>query len=230
MHTLQVHDLHKDYPTPDGPLHVLRGINLTLQAGDFLTIVGPSGSGKTTFLNMLTGVDMPTSGHVRIDDKNITHTPPGRLVKWRARHIGIVFQFFQLIPTLTVAENIMFPMDYARVHAPSERPRLAQVLLDDLGIGDQTHKTPDMLSGGQQQRAAIARALANNPAILIADEPTANLDRMSAETVFRLFQDVAARGAIVIMATYDYDIVRNAPRCLELDAGHLHEPASQTAR
>ena len=157
-------NLVKHYQTPNGALEVLRGIDLELRKGDFVAIVGPSGVGKTTLLNMITAVDKPTSGEVIIGDKSVTQTPQAQLTKWRARNIGIVFQFFQLLPTISVLDNIIFPMDYAKMHEPSQRRAIALNWLARLGIQDQAQKRPDMLSGGQQQRAAIARAGEQPPA------------------------------------------------------------------
>jgi putative ABC transport system ATP-binding protein len=217
------HNLVKHYDTPTGPLEVLRGIDLELQRGDFVAIVGPSGAGKTTLLNMITAVDQPTGGEVIVGDKSVTQTPQPQLTKWRARHIGIVFQFFQLLPTISVVDNIVFPMDYANVHQSSQRRDYALSWLARLGIEDQAEKRPDMLSGGQQQRTAIARALANNPPLIIGDEPTANLDRMSTQNVFNIFQELADQGATVIITTYDREIVANIPIVYELQNGLLKE-------
>ncbi|HML20572.1 MAG TPA: ABC transporter ATP-binding protein [Aggregatilinea sp.] len=219
-------NLVKNYETPTGSLEVLKGVNLEIQSGDFVAIIGPSGAGKTTLLNMITGVDKSTGGEVVVGDRRVTDTPQPQLVKWRAQTIGIVFQFFQLLPTISVADNIVFPMDYANVHKPAQRRDYALSLLARLGIEDQAVKRPDMLSGGQQQRVAIARALANEPPLIIGDEPTANLDRMSTENVFNIFRDAAARGAAVIITTYDREIVANVPRVYELKHGVLHEVKS----
>ncbi len=216
-------DLVKHYDTPNGALEVLRGINLELRRGDFAAIVGPSGAGKTTLLNMITAVDKPTSGEVIVGDLSVVQTPQPRLTKWRARNIGIVFQFFQLLPTISVVDNIVFPMDYANVHKPAQRRDYALSWLARLGIEDQAVKRPDMLSGGQQQRTAIARALANNPPLIIGDEPTANLDRMSTDNVFNIFQELADQGATVIITTYDREIVANIPIVYELQDGLLAE-------
>lgn len=216
-------DLVKHYSTPTGALEVLRGIDLEFHRGDFVAIVGPSGAGKTTLLNMITAVDKPTGGEVIVGDKSVTQTPQPQLTKWRAQNIGIVFQFFQLLPTISVVDNIVFPMDYANVHKPAQRRDYALSWLARLGIEDQAEKRPDMLSGGQQQRTAIARALANNPPLIIGDEPTANLDRMSTENVFNIFQELADQGATVIITTYDREIVANIPIVYELQDGRLKE-------
>jgi ABC-type lipoprotein export system ATPase subunit len=220
---ITIRDLVKHYETPTGPLEVLRGINLDIQKGDFVAIIGPSGAGKTTLLNMITAIDRPNGGKVTIGDKSVTHTPQAQLTKWRARNIGIVFQFFQLLPTISVVNNVIFPMDYANMHKPSSRREVALNWLARLGIADQAEKRPDMLSGGQQQRAAIARALANHPPVIIGDEPTANLDRMSTENVFHIFQELADQGAAVIITTYDREIVANIPLVYELHNGFLRE-------
>jgi ABC-type lipoprotein export system ATPase subunit len=220
---IQVNKLVKTFDTPAGPLNVLRGVNLEMNRGEFVALVGPSGSGKTTFLNMLTAVDTPTGGEISIGDVPITQVRQRRLTKWRARNVGIVFQFFQLLPTLTVVENVMAPMDFANVWKPRERRKRAMDLLARFGIEDQAYKTPDMLSGGQQQRVAIARALANNPPLIVGDEPTGNLDRMSATNVFNLFREMADQGTTVLIVTHDRDLVKSVPQMLELVDGTIGE-------
>jgi len=226
---IRVNRLVKTFDTPAGPLNVLRGFDLDIEKGEFAAMVGPSGSGKTTLLNMLTGVDKPTSGDVLIGDVPITQVPQRRLTKWRARNVGIIFQFFQLLPTLTVVENVIAPMDFAGVWKPRERREIALKLLDRFGILDQADKTPDMLSGGQQQRVAIARALANNPPLVVGDEPTGNLDRMSAQNVFDLLQQLADRGTTVLIVTHDRELVRNVPKLLELRDGTVGETTLEAA-
>jgi len=226
---IQIKNLVKTFDTPAGPLNVLRGIDFEINKGDFVSLVGPSGSGKTTLLNMLTAVDTPTSGDVVVGGVPVTQAPQRKLTKWRARNVGIVFQFFQLLPTLTVLENVMAPMDFANVWKPRERQDIALKLLDRFGIKDQAYKTPDMLSGGQQQRVAIARALANNPPLVVGDEPTGNLDRMSAGNVFELFQQLADRGTTVIIVTHDRDLVRNVPKLFELRDGTIGETTLEAA-
>lgn len=215
-----IRNLHKAYTTPAGSLPVLRDIDLDIHQGDFVAIVGASGVGKTTLLNMLTGVDAPNSGEIVIGDRSVTDTSTSR-TKWRAKNIGIVFQLFQLLPTLSVVENVVFPMDFTNTHKRSERHSIAIDLLDQFGIADQAEKTPDMLSGGQQQRVAIARAMATHPPLLIGDEPTANLDRMSASNVFNTFQSLADQGTTVIITTHDRDLVKNVPVVYELAGGLL---------
>jgi putative ABC transport system ATP-binding protein len=226
---IQIKDLVKTFDTPAGPLNVLRGIDLDIHKGEFVALVGPSGSGKTTFLNMLTAVDTPTGGDIMVGGVPITQVPQRKLTKWRARTVGIVFQFFQLLPTLTVLENVMAPMDFANVWKPKERREIAMKLLDRFGISDQADKTPDMLSGGQQQRVAIARALANNPPLVVGDEPTGNLDSMSAANVFDLFQQLADRGTTVIIVTHDRLLVGNVPKLFELRDGTIGETTLEAA-
>lgn len=226
---IDIRNLTKTYKTPAGHLNVLRGIDLQINKGDFIALVGPSGSGKTTFLNMLTAIDEPSTGEVTVGDVHITHTRQGRLTKWRARNVGIVFQFFQLLPTLSVVDNVVAPMDFANVYKPSERKERALAILERLGIRDQAFKTPDMLSGGQQQRVALARALANDPALIIGDEPTGNLDRMSASNVFSWFAELAANGTTIIMVTHDRDLVKGVPKILELTDGLIGHTTLEAA-
>ena len=226
---IQVNDLTKTYATPAGPLNVLRGIELEIPQGDFVTLVGPSGSGKTTFLNMLTAIDDPSTGQVTVGDVNVTTTRQSKLTKWRARNVGIVFQFFQLLPTLSVVDNVIAPMDFASVYKPRERKDRAMELLDRLGIADQASKTPDMLSGGQQQRVAIARALANKPALIIGDEPTGNLDRMSANNVFELFRELAREGSTILIVTHDRELVQEVPSVMELTDGMINHTTLEAA-
>jgi putative ABC transport system ATP-binding protein len=171
---IQISNLVRTYDTPAGPLSVLQGIDLEIGRGDFVALVGPSGGGKTTFLNMITGVDRPTSGTVLVNGVDVSGTSERKLTRWRARHIGIVFQFFQLLPTLTVRENVVMPMDFARVHRPRDRRDKAMALLERFDVADQAGKTPDLLSGGQQQRVSIARALANDPVLLIGGHTRRN--------------------------------------------------------
>ncbi len=216
---IQISNLVKTYETTAGPLSVLQGIDLEITKGDFVALVGPSGGGKSTFLNMLTGVDKPTSGVVLVDGVDVSNTSERKLTRWRARNIGIVFQFFQLLPTLTVLENVLMPMDFARVHSPSDRRDKAMALLERFDVADQAKKTPDLLSGGQQQRVSIARALANDPMLLIGDEPTGNLDRMSAAVVFETFYELQEQGQTVVIVTHDRDVVRDVPTVLTLSDG-----------
>jgi ABC-type lipoprotein export system ATPase subunit len=226
---ITVRDLVKTYQTPAGPLNVLRGLNLDIHKGDFVALVGPSGSGKTTFLNMLTAIDTPTSGTITIGGVEVTHTRARKLTKWRAKNIGIVFQFFQLLPTISVVANVIAPMDFANVWKSAERQQQALKLLDYFGIADQSLKMPEMLSGGQQQRVALARALANNPALIIADEPTGNLDRMSAQRAFDAFRQLSEHGTTIIIVTHDRDLVKNVPKVYEITDGLIVQTTLEAA-
>jgi putative ABC transport system ATP-binding protein len=216
---IQISSLVKTYATPAGPMNVLRGIDMEIGRGQFIALIGAAGGGKTTFLNMITGVDKPTSGEVIVDGVDVSKSPEGKLTRWRGRNVGIVFQFFQLLPTLSVLENVMMPMDFCKVHAPGERREKAMALLERFDIADQALKTPDMLSGGQQQRVAIARSLANNPTLVIGDEPTGNLDRMSAAVVFNTFFEMQEQGHTIIIVTHDREIVRDVPTVLHMKDG-----------
>jgi putative ABC transport system ATP-binding protein len=226
---IAVQNLVKTYETPAGPLNILRGINLEICKGDFVALIGPSGSGKSTFLNMLTGIDTPTSGDITVGGINITQAKQRKLTKWRARNVGIVFQSFQLLPTLSVAHNIMAPMDFAKVWKSNERQPHAIELLDYFGIGDQAFKTPDKLSGWQQQRVALARALANNPPLIIGDEPTGNLDRKSARHVFDAFHRLSERGTTIVIVTHDRELVKDVPKIFEINDGLLGHTTLEAA-
>ena len=228
---VQTHNLIKTYETPAGPINVLRGIDLELKRGDFVALVGSSGGGKTTLLNMLTGVDKPTSGMAFVDGVDVANTSERKLTRWRGRNVGIVFQFFRLLPTLTVVENVMMPMDFCNVHKPDERRGKAMALLERFDVVDQADKTPDLLSGGQQQRVAIARALANDPPLIIGDEPTGNLDRMSAAVVFNTFFEMQEQGHTIIVVTHDREVVRDVPNVMTLQDGLIEaSPVEAAAR
>jgi putative ABC transport system ATP-binding protein len=203
---IALHQVVKAYETPSGPFLALRDINLHIQRGEFVAVVGKSGSGKTTLLNILTGIDRPTRGAVSVDGTQLGSLSESQLAEWRGRTIGLVFQFFQLLPTLTVAENVMLPMDFAELIPVAKRRSKALELLERVGIRDQADKLPVTLSGGQQQRAAIARALANDPPILMADEPTGNLDEATRTSVLELFAKLNAEGRTIIIVTHERDI------------------------
>lgn len=226
---IKVRNLVKTFETPAGPLNVLRGIDLDIYKGDFVALFGPSGSGKTTFLNMITGIDTPTAGTALVDGVDVVKTSERRLTRWRGRNIGIVFQFFQLMPTLTVLQNIKMPMDFCDVYEPRERRDRAMTLLERLNIADQADKTPDMLSGGQQQRVAIARALANDPPLVIGDEPTGNLDRMSADNVFEIFHEMREQGRTVLVVSHDRELLRGVPRMMVLADGLIESTTLEAA-
>jgi putative ABC transport system ATP-binding protein len=226
---IDIRSVSKTYVTPSGPFPALRDISLQLAAGDFAAIVGKSGSGKSTLINMIAGIDRPTSGEVHVGGTAVQALPESQLAIWRGRTIGVVFQFFQLLPTLTVAENVMLPMDLCRTYPAAKRRVRALALLDRFGIAEQADKLPSALSGGQQQRAAIARALANDPAIILADEPTGNLDSHTADAVLQLFADLATEGRTVVMVTHERDITRIVTHSITLADGMI-APSPDPAR
>lgn len=209
----------KAYETAAGKFWALRGIDLTVAKGEFIAVVGKSGSGKSTLINMFTGIDHPTAGDVLVAQTAIRRLDEGQMAEWRGRNMGIVFQFFQLLPTLTLAENVMIPMDLADKYHDKERVERAMYLLDQMGMADDALKFPMAVSGGQQQRAAIARALANDPPILVADEPTGNLDSAAAESTFHLFETLIAEGKTILMVTHDADLAAQVPRSITLSDG-----------
>lgn len=211
----------KTYTTPAGTFEALRGIDLWIGKGEFIAVVGKSGSGKSTLLNMLTGIDRPTSGEAIAGDTPLHILSEGQTASWRGRNVGIVFQFFQLLPTLSIAENVMLPMDFCKTIPVRERRARAFELLVQTGIVEHADKLPSMLSGGEQQRAAIARAMANDPPILIADEPTGNLDTQTAADIFRLLQAQVLVGKTVIIVTHDRELASMAHRTVTLVDGRI---------
>lgn len=211
----------KVYTTGAGKFIALDGIDLDVGTGEFVAIVGKSGSGKTTLINMVTGIDRPTSGEVNIAGTAVHSLAERQLAPWRGQAIGVVFQFFQLLPTLTTIENILIPMDFCSVIPSAERIDRAMSLLSLVGLADQAHKLPSTLSGGQQQRAAIARALANDPPILATDEPTGNLDSRTAASVFDLFADLVSKGKTILMVTHDRDLASQASRTIHVADGRV---------
>lgn len=211
----------KVYETAAGPFTALKGVDLTVQAGEFVAVVGKSGSGKSTLINMFTGIDHPTEGEVIVANTPIRQLNEEQMALWRGKHMGIIFQFFQLLPTLSVVENVMIPMDLAGLYGMDERLARAVALLDQMGMAGDAHKFPAALSAGQQQRAAIARALANDPPILVADEPTGNLDTKAAATVFTLFKTLVAQGKTILMVTHDDELARQAPRTVTIADGRI---------
>ena len=209
----------KTYETPAGAFNALRNINVEIAAGEFVAIVGKSGSGKSTLLNMIGGIDRPTSGVMSVGGANIQNLSHDELATWRGRSIGFVFQFFQLLPTLTVAENVMLPMDFAGVLPGNARRTRADQLLERVGVAEQAGKLPCALSGGQQQRVAIARALANDPPLILADEPTGNLDSETSAEIFRLFDELAADGKTLLVVTHDPAAATSVSRTITIVDG-----------
>jgi putative ABC transport system ATP-binding protein len=224
---IQLRRVVKTFETPAGKFAALRGVDLRVNSGEFVAVVGKSGSGKSTLINMIAGIDRPTSGEVFVGDTAVHRLSEAQMAVWRGKNVGIVFQFFQLLPTLTVLENVMLPMDFCNVHHPAERPRYAMHLLEQMEMAEHAHKLPTAISGGQQQRVAIARALANDPPILLADEPTGNLDSQSADAVFRLFERLVAQGKTILMVTHDQDLARRVTRAVQIVDGEIIEPQAQ---
>jgi len=221
---IDLRGIRKVYQTDAGPFVALHGIDLQVDAGEFVAVVGKSGSGKSTLLNMLTGIDHPSEGQVIVGRTEIGRLDQGRMAEWRGRQMGIVFQFFQLLPTLTLAENVMLPMDLCQVYDPGERRERALYRLEQVGIAGEADEFPASVSAGHQQRAAIARALANDPPILVADEPTGNLDSRTAEAVFGLFHTLVGEGKTILMVTHDAELAGRVPRTLTLADGRIvHE-------
>jgi len=218
---IRIRDLVKVYEGVAKEFTALDHVNLDITEAEFVAIVGKSGSGKTTLVNVLAGIDRPTKGTINVNGTQIDSLSESQLAEWRGRTIGLVFQFFQLMPTLTVVENMMLPMDFVKVIPTTERLSRALQLLDSVGIRDQADKLPACLSGGEQQRAAIARALANNPPILLADEPTGNLDEATGTSVLELFAKLNADGRTIVMVTHERDISRYASRQVTLVDGHV---------
>jgi len=211
----------KVFRTPAGEFTALKGIDVDLHRAEFVSVVGKSGSGKSTLVNMLAGIDHPTSGSVRIGDTYVHRLNESQLARWRGRNLGIVFQFYQLLPTLSLLENTMLPMDFGNVYVPTERPARAMELLDRVGLADQAQQMPASLSGGQQQSAAIARALANDPPLIVADEPTGNLDSRAADRVFHVFEELAQQGKTIVMVTHDSGLAQRTGRMVLLADGEV---------
>ncbi len=225
---IEVRNLQKVYASPAGPVLALKGIDIRVERGEFVAVIGKSGSGKSTFINMLTGIDRPSAGEIIIGGAPIHALDEHAMAEWRGRNLGIVFQFFQMLPALTLLENIVLPMELNGFYHPRERRERAMHLLELVQLGAHAHKMPAAVSGGQQQRAAIARALANNPALLIADEPTGSLDSRTAGQIFDLFRRLAAEGTTILMVTHDDDLARRVDRTILIADGELvHEHLAQ---
>jgi putative ABC transport system ATP-binding protein len=218
---VDINNVIKRFPVGDTEITILKGISFEVKEGEFVSIVGPSGNGKSTLLNMITGIDRPSDGEVVVLGQQVHEMSENALARWRGENVGIIFQFFQMLPALTLLNNIILPMDLAGKYKPRERRERAMHLLEIVGLADQAHKLPGMVSGGQQQRAAVARALANDPALLIADEPTGNLDSASARLVFDLFNKLVAEGKTLLMVTHDKELAHQVPRKIEIMDGHI---------
>jgi putative ABC transport system ATP-binding protein len=218
---IDLQDVVKTYETGAGGVTVLKDISLQVQPGEFVGVVGPSGSGKSTLLNMITGIDRPTSGEVYVSGEAVHEMSENQLARWRGKNVGVIFQFFQLLPTLTILENVMLPMDFCNVYKRRERKEKAMHLLEQVSITDHAHKLPSGLSGGEQQRAAIARAMANDPTVIVADEPTGNLDTTTANEVFALFESLVNQGKTMMVVTHDQSLSGRMERVIHLLDGRI---------
>jgi putative ABC transport system ATP-binding protein len=220
---IEIKDVVKRFSVGDAEITILKGISFQVQPGEFVSIVGPSGNGKSTLLNMITGIDRPSSGEIIVTGQAVHKMSEDRLAAWRGEHVGIVFQFFQMLPALSLLDNVILPMELSssRKYAPKQRREHAEHLLETVGLADQMHKLPSVVSGGEQQRAAIARALANDPDLLVADEPTGNLDSRTSRDVFDLFAQVLNQGKTVLMVTHDKELAQRVPRIIEILDGRI---------
>ncbi len=228
---VQVNNVVKRFPVGDSEITVLKDVSISIQPGEFVTIVGPSGNGKSTLLNMITGIDHPTEGDVIVTGQSVHKLSENELAIWRGEHLGIIFQFFQMLPSLSLSQNVALPMEFAGKYGRSQRTQRAMHLLELVGLADQAHKLPSMVSGGQQQRAAIARALATDPPLLVADEPTGNLDAKTARQVFDIFiRLVEEQGKTLLMVTHDKQLAGLIPRQIEIVNGRVSQDIRQTAK
>jgi ABC-type lipoprotein export system ATPase subunit len=218
---ISLQGVQKLYKTAVGDFPALKGVDLQIQSGEFVSVIGKSGSGKTTLLNMITGIDRPSSGEVWVNGTAVHELNENQMARWRGKNLGIVFQFFQLLPMLSVVENITLPMDFCNTYPQQEREERALYLLEQMELADHAYKLPSALSGGQQQRVAIARALANDPPIVIADEPTGNLDSRTAESVFDLFNKLVGQGKTIIIVTHDSALAKRAKRTALITDGEI---------
>lgn len=218
---IKMRDIVKTFETPVGSFTALKGINTEFQRGEFVAVVGKSGSGKSTLANMLTGIDRPTSGEVEIDGTQIHSLSESKMAKWRGLNLGIVFQFYQLMPMLSLYENVLLPMQIAGRYTFAERQKRAEELLALVGLEKEAHQMPAEVAGGQQQSAAIARALANDPPLIVADEPTGNLDTAAANAVFNIFEDLSGQGKTIVMVTHDNELAQRATRKLLIADGEI---------
>ena len=221
LHLIDLKNVVKAYHTPVGDFVALKGVDLAIDKGEFVSVVGKSGSGKSTLINMITGIDRPTSGKIFVGDQSIHHLAEGPMAEWRGRNMGVIFQFFQLLPMLSCVENVMLPMDFCNMYPARDREERALALLEQVEMADHAYKLPSEVSGGQQQRVAIARALANDPPLLAADEPTGNLDSKTADAVFSLFADLVAGGKTILMVTHDQELAGRVNRTITLADGEI---------
>jgi putative ABC transport system ATP-binding protein len=220
---IKLQNVYKSYVNGQISQPVLHDISLEIIAGEFVAIVGASGNGKSTLLNLLTGIDKPSQGQVNVCNSALHKLTEEQLSVWRGKNIGIVFQFFQLLPSLSLLQNILLPMDFIADKPKRERLERARYLLELVGLSDQARQLPSQVSGGQQQRAAIARALANDPQLIVADEPTGNLDAATADAVFELFSHLNQQGKTLVMVTHNEALAQSASRRIAIHSGRIHD-------
>jgi putative ABC transport system ATP-binding protein len=226
---IQLRDVVKVYHTAGGDLTALKGINADLYQGEFVGIIGKSGAGKSTLVNVITGVDRLTSGQVRVGDVLVHQLNENQMALWRGRNVGVVYQSFELLPTLSLLDNVMLPMDFCGLYKPRKSLERARQLLTQVGLEEHMRKPPTRISGGQQQRVAIARALANDPPILVADEPTGNLDSFTAEGILQLFETLAEQGKTIVMVTHDESLAQRFSCVLRIADGEMKENVKREA-
>lgn len=218
---IQIENVVKKFQVGHDEVTILKGISFEVHEREFVSIVGPSGNGKSTLLNMITGIDRPSGGEITVTGRPVHRMSENQLAGWRGENVGIIFQFFQMLPALSLVQNVILPMDLANKYRAKERRERAMHLLELVGLADQAGKLPSMVSGGQQQRAAIARALANDPPLLVGDEPTGNLDSRTAGDIFELFNQLVEQGKTMIMVTHDKELAQRVPRRIEIRDGQI---------
>jgi len=219
---IKLENVHKDYIMGDSKIHAVEAVNLKIKRGDFLAIVGPSGSGKSTMMNLIGALDLASEGNIFLDGQNIEYLEESELAKIRGKKIGFVFQTFNLIPTLTALENVMLPMLFQGLSGEERRER-AELLLRQVGLEKRINHLPSELSGGERQRVAIARALANDPEVILADEPTGNLDLKTGKQVIEILKNLNKQGKTIIMVTHDLEMAKLADRVLRLRDGRIEK-------
>jgi putative ABC transport system ATP-binding protein len=218
---IELHNLRKSYHTPAGPIFALKNINLSVQRGEFVAVMGKSGAGKSTLINMIAGIDCPDSGEITINGVSIQQLNEDERARWRGLNMGVVFQFFQLLPSINLVRNITIPMEFCNRYTAPERKTRALSLLDQVGLSDHTRKKPALISGGQQQRVAVARALANDPPLILADEPTGNLDSKTAAEILDLFSGLSRQGKTVLIVTHDKTVAARSDRVVTIVDGEI---------
>jgi putative ABC transport system ATP-binding protein len=218
---IRLNQVSKDYPTPAGPFTALKDVSISVDPGEFVAIIGKSGAGKTTLVNMITGVDHPTGGEVIVDGAELHHMHETQLSQWRGRNIGVIYQSFHLMPGLSLLDNVLLPMDFCQLYQRGKSRKRALELLSQVGLEEHVNKLPSEISGGQQQRVATARALANDPAIIVADEPTGRLDSTTAEAIFEIFEDLVRQGKTILMVTHDQGLAGRVSHTLTIVDGKV---------